>query len=126
MIKEKKYYVYMLRCKDNSIYTGITTDITKRMTEHFSKDENCAKYTYSHTAEKLEELWETENRKLASKLEFCIKKKLNKPEKEKLINYNETMKNLLKNLNSDDYIRLDVDRISFAKGNNENNNKTRL
>lgn len=31
------YYVYMLRCKDNSIYTGITTDINRRMEEHFSK-----------------------------------------------------------------------------------------
>ena len=33
------YYTYMLRCKDNSIYTGITTDIERRMREHFSKDE---------------------------------------------------------------------------------------
>lgn len=27
------YYIYMLRCKDNSIYTGITTDISRRMKE---------------------------------------------------------------------------------------------
>ena len=39
------YYVYMLRCKDNSIYTGITTDINRRMEEHFSKGQKCAKYT---------------------------------------------------------------------------------
>jgi predicted GIY-YIG superfamily endonuclease len=29
----------MLRCKDNSIYTGITTDVERRMKEHFSKEE---------------------------------------------------------------------------------------
>ena len=42
------YYTCMLRCKDNSIYTGIALDINKRMKEHFYKDKNCAKYTMSH------------------------------------------------------------------------------
>ena len=44
----------MLRCEDNSLYTGITTDLERRMTEHFSKDAKCAKYTYRHTAKRLE------------------------------------------------------------------------
>ena len=66
------YYIYMLRCEDNSIYTGITKDIKKRMEEHFSKDKNCAKYTLRHNAKKLEAVWQTENRALASKLEFRI------------------------------------------------------
>ena len=79
------YYVYMLRCMDNSIYTGITTDVEKRMNDHFSKNENCAKYTLSHNAKKLEAVWETDCRKNASKLEYGIKKKLNKKEKELLI-----------------------------------------
>ena len=34
------YYTYMLRCENNSIYTGITTDVKRRMEEHFSKDKN--------------------------------------------------------------------------------------
>ena len=70
---EKIYYVYMLRCIDNTIYTGITNDIERRMMEHFSKDKKCAKYTASHIAKKLEALWKTENKSLASKLEFHIK-----------------------------------------------------
>ncbi|MCI8519848.1 MAG: GIY-YIG nuclease family protein [Clostridia bacterium] len=78
------YYVYMLRCMDNSIYTGITTDIERRMQEHFSKDKKCAKYTSRHTAKKLECVWRTENRVLASKLEYHIKT-LNKRQKEALI-----------------------------------------
>lgn len=28
------YYVYMVRCSDNSLYTGITSDIDKRINEH--------------------------------------------------------------------------------------------
>ena len=48
------YVTYMLRCKDGSIYTGITSDLQRRMDEHFSKNKKCAKYTMSHDAEKLE------------------------------------------------------------------------
>ena len=79
------YYTYMLRCENNSIYTGITTDIKRRMKEHFSKDPKCAKYTKSHKPIKLECVWESENKVLASKLEFHIKKNLTKTQKEELI-----------------------------------------
>lgn len=34
------YYTYMLRCTDDSIYTGITTDLERRMDEHFTQGEN--------------------------------------------------------------------------------------
>ena len=78
------YYTYMIRCKDESIYTGITTDLERRMEEHFSKDKKCAKYTKTHQAKKLEAAWKTENRVLASKLEYQIKK-LKKSDKERLI-----------------------------------------
>lgn len=78
------YYVYMLRCEDNSIYTGITVDVERRMKEHFNKNKKRAKYTSSHQAKKLEAVWETENKSLASKLEFNIKK-LKKNQKEEII-----------------------------------------
>lgn len=80
------YYTYMLRCEDNSIYTGITTDVKRRMEEHFSQGEKCAKYTLRHKAKKLEAVWESETRVLASKLEYHFKK-LSKVKKE------ETLKN---------------------------------
>lgn len=78
------YYIYMLRCMDESIYTGITTDVDRRMNEHFSKDERCAKYTFRHTAKKLERVFQTETRKDASKLEYHIKH-LTKSQKEDII-----------------------------------------
>lgn len=99
------YYVYMLRCEDNSIYTGITTNINRRMKEHFSRNEKCAKYTKTHFARKLECVWQTENRVLASKLEFRIKK-LSKLQKEDLIK-NNNMKVLFEyKIETDKYIRL--------------------
>ena len=78
------YYTYILRCKDNSLYTGITTDLERRLKEHKEKGEKTAKYTLTHTAEKMETAWESENRVLASKLEFNIKR-LTKKQKEELI-----------------------------------------
>lgn len=78
------YYIYMLRCKDNSIYTGITTNLDRRMEEHFNKDEKAAKYTKRVGALKLEKSFKTDNRKNASKLEWHIKR-LNKKQKEELI-----------------------------------------
>ena len=79
------YYTYMLRCSDNSIYTGITTDLKRRLEEHLSQDKKCAKYTLTHNAQKLEIAWESESRVLASKLEYHIKKTLTKVQKEDLI-----------------------------------------
>lgn len=86
-MEKNSYYVYMLRCDDNSIYTGITNDIKRRINEHLAKDKKCAKYTLNHNVIKLEALWQTENRVLASKLEFWIKK-LSKAQKEELITNN--------------------------------------
>ncbi len=87
------YYTYMLRCEDNSIYTGMTTDINRRLEEHLSKDKKCAKYILTHSVKKLESVWESENRILASKLEYRIKK-LSKREKENLIKNNNLMDEL--------------------------------
>lgn len=79
------YYTYMLRCTDNSIYTGITTDLERRMNEHFLQDVKAAKYTKRHKPQKLEIAWCSENKITAAKLEYHIKKRLNKKQKEDLI-----------------------------------------
>lgn len=98
------YYIYMLRCENNSIYTGITTDVERRMQEHFSQCEKCAKYTLSHKAQKLESVWETENKILASKLEFRIKQ-LTKKQKEELIVKNNLEELLSEKLDTSQYKR---------------------
>lgn len=77
----------MLRCKDESLYTGITTNIERRLEEHVKKTEKGAKYTRYHDAIKMEAIWESKNRVDASKLEYWIKH-LTKKQKERLIQEN--------------------------------------
>ena len=89
------FYTYMLRCMDNSIYTGITVDVERRLKEHKEKGKKSAKYTLVHSAEKIEAVWESENKSLASRLEFNIKR-LKKSEKEELI-INKDLEKYLKN-----------------------------
>lgn len=103
------YYTYILRCEDNSLYAGIASDIKRRMDEHFSKSPKCAKYTRTHTPIKLEAVWQSADRALASKLEFQIKR-LTKPQKEKLIINNDfsVFKDKLK---SDEYTKADISKL---------------
>lgn len=76
------YYTYMVRCEDNSIYTGMTNNLEKRIKDHISR--NGAKYTKSHKATRLETAWRSKDKSLACKLEYQIKN-LSKQQKEKLI-----------------------------------------
>ncbi|MBP6063424.1 MAG: GIY-YIG nuclease family protein [Fusobacteriaceae bacterium] len=76
------WYVYMLRCEDNSIYTGIAKNYEKRFKEHL--DGVGAKYTKSRKPVKIEKIFQCFTRSEASKLEYKIKK-LTKIKKEKLI-----------------------------------------
>ena len=79
------YYTYLLRCSDNSIYTGMTNNLENRINEHLSKSKKGAKYTKSHNAIKLEAAWKSNSKSLACKLEYQIKN-LTKQQKENLIN----------------------------------------
>jgi len=45
------YFVYLLQCRDGSLYTGITTDIERRFSEH--KEGRGGHYTRSKKATKL-------------------------------------------------------------------------
>lgn len=67
------YFVYILECSDGSLYTGITTDLTKRLDEHNTKDTG-AKYTKARRPVKLIYQETSENRSTASKREYAIKK----------------------------------------------------
>jgi len=39
-----RYYVYIVRCRDGALYTGIATDVFRRLTQHQQKDGRGAKY----------------------------------------------------------------------------------
>ena len=59
VVKHRMAYVYMVRCKDDSLYTGIAKDLGHRMNEHYYKKKNGAKYTKSRQIQTLEMVWET-------------------------------------------------------------------
>ena len=42
----KKYYIYILKCSDNSYYTGITNNIDRRLLEHNNGIDKTS-YTFS-------------------------------------------------------------------------------
>jgi len=62
----------MIRCSDNSLYTGITTDPKRRFIEH--KNLKGAKYFYAHTPIKIVYIEMAKGRSEASKREYAIKK----------------------------------------------------
>ena len=78
------YYVYLLRCGDGTLYTGITTDLSRRLAEHQGAGRRGAKYTAAHRAVSMEAAWTAGDRSGASKLEYRLKR-LTKGEKEALL-----------------------------------------
>lgn len=82
MSEESIWFVYMLRCCDNSLYTGITTDLERRLDEH-RKGEG-ARYTRSRKPLDMVYYETTDSRSQASKREFAIKQ-LSKLQKEALL-----------------------------------------
>ncbi len=77
------WYVYLLRCSDNSLYAGITTDLTRRLAEHNSSKLG-AKYTRCRRPVELAYVEGVEGRSTASKKEYQIRK-LSKLKKEQLV-----------------------------------------
>lgn len=78
------YFLYILQCADNTFYTGITTNLERRINEH-NNSKLGAKYTKVRRPVKLIYSKEFENRSVASKEESRIKK-LSRQEKINLLN----------------------------------------
>jgi len=79
-----QWTVYVLRCKDNSLYTGVTTDIERRIDEHNNDNKLAASYTKSRRPVKLVYSESCDDRSQALKREMGIKR-LSKKQKEALI-----------------------------------------
>jgi len=79
----KPWFVYLLRCNDNSLYAGITTDIKRRLKEHNESNKG-AKYTRARRPVTLVYAEVVENKSLAGKREYQIRKQ-SKSNKEKLV-----------------------------------------
>ncbi len=65
------YFVYVLECSDGSLYTGIATDVEKRLEEH--RAGRGAKYTRARGVKKISYTEQVKNRSDALKREAAIK-----------------------------------------------------
>ena len=79
MENKRDYYVYMIRCKDESLYTGITNDVERRYREH--EVGRGAKYKKAKGVKNLEIYFQCQSRGEASKIEIYMKS-LTKQKKE--------------------------------------------
>lgn len=79
----KPWYLYIVLCSDDSLYTGITTDVRRRLHEHNTG--RGAKYTKGRGPVQLVHLRQFTNRSEASKAESKIKK-LRRRQKFSIIN----------------------------------------
>ena len=75
-------YTYILRCNDNTLYTGWTNNLEKRIKDH--NDGNGAKYTKPRRPVELVYFEEFETKEEAMKREYAIKR-LSRAQKMNLI-----------------------------------------
>jgi putative endonuclease len=82
---QKKWLIYILECRDGSLYCGITNNIEKRIKQHKGEIIGGAKYTRSHGPCNLVYKEKSTSRGKASQREAIIKK-MSKVEKQTLVN----------------------------------------
>lgn len=94
---EKTYWVYILRCSNQSYYTGYTDNLEKRFQEHLAG--KGSKYTRSFKPLSIAQSWEIKaDKSIAMRIERYIKK-LSKVQKEHLVlnPHSDTLINILSN-----------------------------
>ena len=89
----KSWYVYMIRCRDGTLYTGATTDVERRFAEHQQAGPKAARYLKGRGPLQLILTVHAGGHKAALKLERRIKG-LPKARKEVLIQNPESMQEI--------------------------------
>jgi putative endonuclease len=78
------WWVYLLRCADNSLYCGITTDLSRRLNEHNGSGQKGAKYTKARRPVRLAYAEIATDRAQASQREYQLRRQ-SKTAKESLV-----------------------------------------
>ena len=80
------YFVYILKCSDNSYYTGVTNDLQRRIHEHQT---GLIQKSYTHTRRPIELVFQTEFKDVNQAIDFEKKVKgWSRSKKEALIKDN--------------------------------------
>ena len=90
-----EWYVYLIRTRYGTLYTGIATDVARRLAEHEGAGTKGSRYLRSKGPLQLAYSAKIGSRALALKAEGCIKR-LSKPKKEEIIAERLTTQALLK------------------------------
>ena len=86
-----RWHVYVLRCADGTLYTGVAIDIARRLAQHNGALANGARYTRTRRPVKLAYQESAASRSAACKREYAIKQ-LTRREKLALIKTGRTIK----------------------------------
>ena len=79
-----EWYIYLIRCRDGSLYTGITTNVERRFVQHQKGGVSGSKYLKGRGPLKLVFQKRIGTRSAALKMEIGYKR-LSREDKEKLI-----------------------------------------
>lgn len=96
---ENEYSVYILRCADDTYYTGISRDVTRRIAEHETSPRG-AKYLKGRGPLSLVFSETVGDRSAATRVEYRVKR-LQRSGKEALINGTSTLQDLVSDQGSD-------------------------
>ena len=93
------WHLYLIRCHDGSLYTGITTNVSRRFAEHQGNGDTGAKYLRGRKP--LELVFQTRlgSTSLALSVEIKVKK-LSKARKEELVRSDTRMDEIIKEVGS--------------------------
>jgi len=93
------FSLYIVRCSDNSLYTGIASDVSRRIAEHESSNRG-AKYLRGKGPLTLEFSRAVGDRGQATALEYRVKQ-LSREQKEAIIDGRHSLDDLLEASNTD-------------------------
>jgi putative endonuclease len=93
------WHIYVIRCRDGSLYTGITTDVARRFAEHQSVKKSGAKYLRGRGPLILVFRRKLGGRSLALSVEHKVKR-LSKARKEELIRSRKAIKVIISQVSS--------------------------
>lgn len=94
-----KYYLYIIKTLDDTLYCGITPDVLKRFEAH--KNKKGAKYLKAHKPDCIVYVDIFDDKSKAASEEYRIKKTLSRSQKLELIETNkEKTQKILQNLSS--------------------------
>ena len=97
------WYLYILRCEGDTLYTGITTDVKRRFGEHLAGEARGAKYTKMAKPRELAYSLPIGSKDIAARMEHRIKR-LTKEEKEVVVAARFALVDLLEYLKIEDWI----------------------